>query len=120
VQATSEDLDGFRAVFLNDWGISVQWGPGTCATVFPEDKDFLMSTAEIAVLQPGESVFIAEPLGGPLLDGITGGSGGDQIIGYCTFDQVLMAMDIISGLPSDVQPETAAQVFAEAFAKQAV
>ena len=87
---------GFSVVLLNDWEVSVQWGPGNYSDnrwnkAIPYDKsepeygEWQSKTAEIRALDA-----VGKPWEFP---------DGEEVLGYCTVEQVLEFISAVSELP---------------------
>ena len=87
---------GFSVVLLNDWEVSVQWGPGNYGdnrwnNALPYDKsepeygEWQSKTAEIRALD-----VLGKPWEFP---------DGQEVLGYCTVEQVLEFISAVSKLP---------------------
>ena len=87
---------GFSIVLLNDWEVSVQWGPSNYCDnrwnkAIPYDKsepeygEWQSKTAEIRAL---------DAVGKPWEF-----SDGEEVLGYCTVEQVLEFISAVSKLP---------------------
>jgi hypothetical protein len=87
---------GFSVVLPNDWEVSVQWGPGNHSdnrwnNAIPYDKsepeygEWQSKTAEIRALD-----VVGKPWEFP---------DGQEVLGYCTVEQVLEFISAVSKLP---------------------
>lgn len=87
---------GFSVVLLNDWEVSVQWGPGNYGdnrwnNALPYDKsepeygEWQSKTAEIRALDA-----VGKPWKFP---------DAQEVLGYCTVEQVLEFISAVSKLP---------------------
>ena len=88
---------GFSVVLLNDWEVSVQWGPGNYSDnrwnkAIPFDK----SEPEYGEWQSKTAELRAFDVNGTPLEF----PDGQEVLGYCTVEQVLEFISAVSKLPA--------------------